>query len=196
MKLSILIPSIPERLDQLKSVISFYESMIEKYNLTGQVELLSLCDNKKRSIGQKRTDLISLAKGEYVVMSDEDDRLTRRYFEKISAAMDTNSDVITYFQFARINDDFTFVDFRLRGENEYQNHIGITKRPAWHCCTWRRDVVKDIKFGDTNYGEDDSWQREANKLAKTAYHIADICHIYEHDSDKSAALFSLKDVQV
>lgn len=188
MILSILIPSIPERLDQLKLKIEYYESMITKYNLNGAVELLSFCDNKKRSIGQKRTNLIQLAKGDYVVMTDDDaDRLTRRYFENIKKAIESNCDVITYYQFARINEDFTFVDFRLRNENEYQNHIGITKRPAWHCCTWRREVVKDIKFGDSNYGEDDVFQREANKLAISEYHINDICHVYEHDSDKTAA---------
>lgn len=183
--LSILIPSIPERLDKLKYVIAFYESMIAKYGI--DAEILSFTDNKKRSIGRKRTDLLRLAQGEYVVMSDEDDRLTRRYFENIVSAIDTKSDVITYSQFARINDDFTFVDFRLRGENEYQNNIGVTKRPAWHCCTWKRDVVKDIEFSDTNYGEDDAWQREANRLAVTEHHIPEVCHIYEHDSHLTAA---------
>lgn len=188
MILSILIPSIPERLDSLRAIISTYESYIGRYGLTGLVEIVCLCDNKKRSIGRKRTDLISLANGKYLVMTDDDaDRLTRRYFEKISAAIESDADVITYYQFARINNDFTFVDFRLRNENEYQNHLGITKRPAWHCCTWKTDVVKNIKFGDSNYGEDDVFQREANKLAKTEYHIPDVCHTYEHDSDLSAA---------
>lgn len=184
-KLSILIPSIPERLEKLNDVISFYESMIAKYSI--DAEILSFTDNKKRSIGRKRTDLLRLAQGEYVVMSDEDDRLTRRYFEKIVEAMASGADVITYFQFARINDDYTFVNFRLRGENEYQNNAGITQRPAWHCCTWKRDVVKDIEFSDTNYGEDDDWQREANRRAVTERHIPEVCHIYEHDSHLTAA---------
>lgn len=188
MLLSILIPSIPERLDSLKEKFAYYESMITKYNLTGEVELLSLCDNKKRSIGQKRTDLFALAKGRYVVMTDDDlDRLTRKYFENIRAAIEKGPDVITYYQFARINDDYTFVNFGLGYENQYQNHMGVTLRPAWHCCTWKRDVVKDIKFGDSNYGEDDYFQREANKAARTEYKINDVCHIYEHDSDKTAA---------
>lgn len=187
MKLSILIPSIPERLDQLKAVIAFYESMIEKYNLTEEVELLSFCDNKKRSIGQKRTDLISLAKGKYVVMSDEDDRLTRRYFEKIMTAIESGADVITYYQFARINDDYTFVSFGLRSPSDYQVHIGITRRPAWHCCTWRRSIVSDLKFGDMNYGEDHEWAVAANEVAETEHKITDICHVYEHDSEKTAA---------
>lgn len=187
MKLSILIPSIPERLDQLKAVIAFYESMIEKHNLTGQVELLSFCDNKKRSIGQKRTDLISLAKGEYVVMSDEDDRLTRKYFERIAEAIESKCDVIVYYQFARINDLYTFVDFGRNFPVQYEVPMGVTLRPAWHCCTWRRSIVKDIKFGDTNYGEDHEWAMAANDIAKSEYRIAEVCHIYEHDSHLSAA---------
>lgn len=187
MKLSILIPSIPKRLDQLKATLAFYESMIEKYNLNGEVELISICDNKMRSIGRKRSDLIAMAQGEYIVISDDDDRLTRKYFERIMPAIELGADVITYFQFARINDDYTFVSFGLRNPSDYQVHIGITRRPAWHCCTWRRVVIKDLKFGDMNWGEDHEWAVAANAVAETEHHITDICHIYEHDSDKTAA---------
>lgn len=186
--LSILIPSIPERLDSLKAKIAEYETLIAKYNLTDKVEIVSICDNKKRSIGRKRTDLISLAQGQYVVMTDDDaDRLTRRYFENINTAIATSPDVITYFQFARINEDYTFVDFGLNNPVEYQKHMGITLRPAWHCCTWKAELVKGLQFADSNYGEDDAFQRQANAAAKTEFKIPEICHIYEHDSHKTAA---------
>jgi hypothetical protein len=186
--LSILIPSIPERLTNLQAKIAEYEALIDKYGLNGKVEIVSVCDNKTRSIGQKRTDLIRLSQGRYVVMTDDDaDRLTRRYFENIEEAIAHDPDVITYFQFARINDDYTFVSFGLRNPSDYQVHIGVTRRPAWHCCTWRRAVVEDIKFGDKNWGEDHEWAMAANELAETEHHIADICHVYEHDSEKTAA---------
>lgn len=163
-----------------------YQLLMDKYQIIGEV--ISLCDNKQRSIGQKRTDLIGLATGKYIVMTDDDkDRLTRRYFENIEKAMDSDSDVITYFQFARINEDYTFVDFGLNYPNEYQKHMGHTKRPAWHCCTWKREVVKDIKFADINYGEDDLFSRLANERAKTEFKIPHICHVYEHDSHLTAA---------
>lgn len=187
MKLSILIPSIPQRLDQLKATLAFYESMITRYNLNGEVELLSICDNKMRSIGRKRSDLIAMSQGDYVVISDDDDRLTRKYFERIKEAMESWSDVIVYYQFARINDLYTFVDFGRNFQVEHEVSMGVTKRPAWHCCTWRRSLVKDILFGDTNYGEDHEWAMAANALAKSEYRIAEVCHIYEHDSDKTAA---------
>jgi hypothetical protein len=95
--------------------------------------------------------------------------------------------VIVYYQFARINDLYTFVDFGRNFPVEYEVHLGITKRPAWHCCTWRRSIVKDLKFGDMNYGEDHEWAMAANGNAISEYRISEVCHIYEHDSEKTAA---------
>lgn len=187
MKLSILIPSIPERLEQLSKVMLNYSLLIEKYNLTGAVELLSICDNKTRSIGKKRSDLITIAQGEYIVISDDDDRLTEKYFEHIMDRMNIGVDVITYKQFARINNEYSFVDFGLNRSIQDFVHIGITQRPAWHCCTWKREVVKDVQFEDINWGEDHNWAIRANELAKTESHINEICHIYEHDSHLTAA---------
>jgi hypothetical protein len=59
MKLSILIPSVPSRrkffLDRL---LDDLEKQIGDRN---DVEILVLYDNKKRSLGQKRSDLLNLA---------------------------------------------------------------------------------------------------------------------------------------
>src|SRR5688572_10371466 len=103
--LSILIPSIPERMDQLKTVVSVYQEQIDRKGMAEHVEIVSLIDNKKISIGEKRNNLISLSRGKYWVMSDDDDSLTEHYFAFIASAMFTEADVITYLQSARINED-------------------------------------------------------------------------------------------
>lgn len=186
MMLSILIPSIPERIDKLKQVIALYESYIQKYDLN--VQIVSFIDNKKITIGEKRNALVSLAQGMYFVMSDEDDQLTEKYFELIRGYIDQLPDVITYQQSARINDQKTIVEFGLGNTNEDFNPDGITKRKAWHCCTWRKEAVKDARFDSTlNWGEDDLFATTANRLAKTWVHIPEICHIYEHDSHLTTA---------
>lgn len=187
MKLSILIPSISERLKKLRRVILTYEIFINKYHLWSDVEILSLCDNRMRTIGRKRTDLINLAMGDYIVMSDEDDFLTENYFELILPEIEKGVDVITYNQFARINREYSIVHFAHNNQIEDFNKSGITKRPAWHCCTWRREIVKDIKFEEKNWGEDHAFQELANQVAKTTSHIPEICHIYEHDSHLTTA---------
>jgi hypothetical protein len=185
MMLSILIPSIPERLSQLADVINRYQIMIHDYGLNA--EILSLVDNKRRSIGQKRNDLMDLAEGEYWVMSDEDDQLTETYFRFITEAINTKADVITYLQSARINNDKATVKFGLKNINQELVNGETIQRPAWHCCTWRKEAIKEARFAPTNWGEDDLFQRVANELAKTEYHIPEICHVYEHDSHKTAA---------
>lgn len=185
--LSILIPSIPERLDKLKELIKLYESYIALYYLTGLVEIVSIVDNKQRSIGAKRNDLIKIANGDYIVISDDDDLLTQVYFQRITDGCEKRVDVVTYLQSARINEDHTTVHFGLKNENQQFNTNGVTIRKAWHCCTWRRELLEGVYFSDTNYGEDGPFSDLANEKAQTSYHIPEICHVYIHDSTKTAA---------
>lgn len=189
MMLSILIPAIPDRLEKLKDLINLYEFFIKLYKLEGDVEIVSIVDNRKRSIGRKRNDLIEIAQGHYFVISDDDDRLTQLYFELIKKACETGVDVITYLQEARINDDRTLVRFGLKNENQEFKTNSITLRPAWHCCTWKRDFIlaHDIQFPEINYGEDEPFARLANERAQTSHHIDAVCHVYVHDSTKTAA---------
>lgn len=187
MMLSILVPCITDRITMLRSTLTDYENFIDKYQLRNFVEIVSIIDNKERSVGQKRNDHVSIAQGDYLVISDDDDFLKEVYFDTIKGACERNVDVITYFQMARINHEFSIVDFRHNNENQFFVKNGITKRRAWHCCTWRREVVKDIKFPLINWGEDEPWSIEANQAAKTSFHIDEVCHIYEHDSHLTAS---------
>ena len=185
-KLSILIASIPERAKRLQDVMALYEYYIEKYQLEG-VQILSIVDNKKSTIGAKRYDLIYIALGEFIVMVDDDDELTETYFKEIFNYINGDYDVVTYKQLARLDKNYSFVHFGLRRPNDDLVPSGITIRMAWTCCTWRKSIVDQIKFGDTNWGEDSEWAAAANKVAKNEHHINEICHIYQHDSETTAA---------
>lgn len=60
--LSILIPSIPHRIDKMKRLFERLQEQIGDKN----IEVLSFLDNKKRSIGLKRDALVQLARGSTV----------------------------------------------------------------------------------------------------------------------------------
>ena len=185
-RLSVLIPSVPSRMERLQQVISQYESYIEKYNLEG-VEIIAITDNKKRSVGKKRFDLVSIAQGEFIVMVDDDDELTEKYFERIFEYINGDYDVVTYKQLARIDHNFSFVVFKLKVDNQDLQPSGITIRKAWHCCTWRKSVINQVEFANINWGEDSVWADVANSLANNEIHINEICHIYQHDSETTEA---------
>ena len=69
-KLSILIPTVPRRKEHLERLLATLEPQI-----TDEVELLVLMDNKKSLIGSKRQKMIDISQGEYIVFIDDDDEI-------------------------------------------------------------------------------------------------------------------------
>ena len=83
MKLSILICTVPSRVGNfLPAAVTELQRQIDSSG-QGQVELIYLGDNKQRTVGRKRNDLLQLAQGEYVAFVDDDDRVAPNYISRI-----------------------------------------------------------------------------------------------------------------
>ena len=90
-RLSILIPTVPRRKEQLESLLSnLYRQATE------ETEVLVFLDNKKRSLGKKRNDMLVMAQGEYLTFIDDDDRVSNDYVETLLQATKTGEDVINF----------------------------------------------------------------------------------------------------
>ena len=83
-KLSILIPTVPRRKESLDRLLSVLYPQIKD-----EVELIVMLENKKRTLGYKRREMMTLAQGEYVVFIDDDDDITTDYVSTLLQA--TNS---------------------------------------------------------------------------------------------------------
>ena len=70
-KLTIGIPSIPERMNNYLS--PFYKKLLDQIGDSKDIEVISLMDNKVMSIGRKKNLLFSLAQGQYTCVIDDDD---------------------------------------------------------------------------------------------------------------------------
>ena len=77
--LSILIPSLPERIHLLSSVLSD----LHEQSKGKPVEVLVLTDNRHRTTGQKRNQLIGLAQGRFISFVDDDDSVAADYVDQI-----------------------------------------------------------------------------------------------------------------
>lgn len=82
--LSILIPTLVERRHQFANLKMKLDRLIEPYH--GQVEILSLEDNRERTTGLKRNDLIDMASGKFSAFIDDDDDVPEHYFASIFRA--------------------------------------------------------------------------------------------------------------
>lgn len=191
--LSILTAGIPERADKL-------EMLTEK--ITAQigdlpVEHLVFLDNRKRTIGAKRDALLRIARGTFIAYVDDDDTVSPDYVASLvdaikiaitpTASPNDQVDVITFAQFARVDEAAAKIVFGLRQEN--QPFIPDTEviRAAWHVCAWRRSVAILSHFPESNYGEDWAFAEPLNRIARASIHLDKVLHYYRFNSATTAA---------
>jgi len=180
--LSILTPSVPERIDShLKKLMDKLKKQIGDK----RVEHLVFLDNRKRSIGYKREALVEIAKGKYMAFVDDDDDVSDDYIDSLLEAIKSNADVITFKQKCLVNDNLpSVINFSLKNKvnQEYFPNVIIQRMP-FHVCAWKSDIAKKYKFTDKNYSEDWFWSQQLIKEAKTEYHIDKIIHTYIYRDD-------------
>lgn len=185
LKFSILIPSIPERFAEMVILYTKLQRLIENYQ--NEVEILILIDNKKRSIGEKRNDLVRLAKGDYLAFVDDDDDISEDYIEEIIKGCDSGCDIITFKQHATISGKEGIIDFSLNNENEQFVADAITYRKPFHVCGIRSEIAKRENFPSVGYGEDWHWMERILKNVFTEYKIDKILHFYTYDENITQA---------
>ena len=181
--LSILTPTIPGRETQVQAL----QAKIESQDADELVEHLVLSDNRRRSIGAKRQALIDVARGQYVAFVDDDDDISDDYVASILEAAKSGAGVITFHQRAIYNGLETEVRFGIRHKDGPFQPGGVTTRAPWHVCAWKRETVYGCLFGESNYGEDLVWCKQARLRVKTGLHIPRVLHYYRHDAATTAA---------
>lgn len=183
MRLSILIPSVPSRIDDMLNL--FYH--LTKSAEGKEIEILVLTDNKKRTIGEKREALKNLARGKYFMFVDDDDWLIS--LDEIYEAAEKDVDVITFKQRCILKgNDYKGEEFIVTFGigNEIEVIKADCKRPPFHVCAWA-SKYKEFKFPSLNYNEDTEWLKQLNP--KTEFHINKVLHEYRFDNDKSEAVY-------
>lgn len=162
-------------------------SRLEKQCEGLPVEFLWFGDNKKRSIGQKRNDLVNLAQGRYVVFVDDDDFIHKNYVEVILAAAEANKDCICFKEFRTVDrwpdKEVHFSIGFLGNKTEADRYV----RLPHHRMPIKKELVVQVPFKDTNFGEDTDFGIRIQALLKSETVIPACLYFYDYDSDISEA---------
>jgi glycosyltransferase involved in cell wall biosynthesis len=180
-----LTPAVPSRWQQLQKLSDELARQIGDK----PVEHLTLMDNKRRTVGEKRDALLRASRGQYVAFCDDDDLVREDYVDEILRAIQSNPgvDVITFSQQAVVNGVESIIEFRLGNPNDQFNPYDLTRRNAWHVCAWRRGLAVQSFFPASSYGEDWQYASRLCAVAKTSAHIPRILHEYHHSSATTEA---------
>ena len=180
-KLSVLIPTITAREAEANALFRD----LEKRASGLPVEIVMLRENLLCGIGEARNKLLRASGGQWVTFLDDDDALMPDYFQRVLAATASDPDVITYDQRAFIDGVEGRIECRLGYEVEPFKPGGVTKRPPWFWCAWRRELASAYAVPQVRRNEDFMWLRHLWVEAQTEQHIPEVLHEYRFDSHKT-----------
>ena len=178
--LSILIPTVPSRLETF--YISLINELLKQSKKYTEVEIIALFDNKKRCIGDKRQDLLNLARGKYLVFIDDDDRISNDYIETIINTIrdNYNTDCIVFDCICCVDEGEKKlckygIEFEYGDINDGKEWRG---KPA-HTMVYKSNIAKNHKYNSLNFGEDCDWVIRACKDIKNQTRIDKVLYYYD-----------------
>lgn len=151
---SVLIPTIPGREDSLRDLLSSIREKVARIAPFLRVEYCINFDNRVKSIGRKREELLQGAKGKYMSFIDDDDAITDAYIE------DLRDTIAGGYHVMRLRGQIQQFTFTHSTENTLSGMMAsgeVFLRPPNHLNPMMTDVAKLIHFGDAVRGEDLDW---------------------------------------
>jgi len=157
--LTIGICTLEERKDFLNRLLGFINQHTDSETIQS-VEVIVNSDNGEKSVGQKRNEIISAARGKFVSFVDDDDLISEEYCKLIVDAIksDDDLDCIGFAGMYYVNGIERMV---FKHANAYGGHFkdndGIQYRPINHLNPVRSEIAKLIGFPDKDFGEDSDY---------------------------------------
>lgn len=182
-KLSILICSTNTRAD------NFLQSIYKQVNpqLTDKVEVLTIIDNKTQTIWEKRNWLISMAKWQYVVFVDDDDRISDDYVEQLLLGIENDTDVVCFDAEISINWGKGMPVLYSMYNNNANWHNIYYRKPN-HLMCWKTDIAKKVQYEDISYWEDTNRANAMLENINSEYIIKKTLYYYDYNDNTSESL--------
>lgn len=183
-KLSILVCSLSSRVDKLNRLLQVLQPQI-----TEQVELLIKTDNGEIPIGKKRNLLLEEAKGDYVAFVDDDDLVSTDYVIKILEATRNNPDCCSLNGIITFQGQCPRVFIHSLKYTEWFERNQIYYRCPNHLNAIKRELCLQVKFPETNHGEDRDFSTRILPLLKeeTPIHGTIYHYLYEKGGPPAAS---------
>lgn len=203
MLVSILIPTLFERMNDFNKKVSKLYKQIKDNKLEKKIEIIFICDNRTILLSEKRNRLQQMATGMYITHLDDDDEFSDDYCKTVIdfiESLDNLPDVIGYNQLALVGQSKFVVkcDLNCPLRLVKNNYGDITNekyncpqyyRYPWQWCLWKRERFQKVWRTDidSNAREDINWLNRIVLEKPASYRNIDkILHTYHFEQPKNS----------
>lgn len=175
-KLSILICSLASRADKLQRLMNVLQPQINE-----SVELLVKTDNGEIPIGKKRNLLLEEASGTYIAFVDDDDLVSEDYVKKILEAIESNPDCCGIQGIITFQGQGPRMFIHSLKYKEWFEQNNIYYRCPNHLNPVKRELALQVRFPETNFGEDKDYSTRLFPLLKEERFISGVVYHYLYE---------------
>lgn len=181
--LSILVPSVSSRRKTFAPRIA--ESLYGQHEALpvadrSRVEILMLTDAKGMLVGDKRNAMVRMARGEYVVFVDDDDRLETDYIATLLEATRHGADCITFDAMVSLNGAPAKVcHYSQRYERDLNTAVEYQRVPN-HITAVRRLLALATPFPSKQFGEDSDYAMRLKPSLRNEHRIDRVLYHYDY----------------
>lgn len=185
MILSVLIPSVPSRIEIAADLFDKISGQISRGAY--DVEVLMLTDNKKRSVGKKREALVQISCGDYVAFVDDDDDVAENYIAAIVSHAHLKMDLIVFDTLVTLNGaDSVICSHAVGNPNEQYSPAGF-KRAPFQMHAWDGWLARTTPFLDNTGAEDWPWCEAMLKNVTKSVKINEVLYHYRYNHETTEA---------
>lgn len=201
MKLSILIPSTPDRSIECGNILKEIERQCNGIYDIGVHESTSgedifthyfhngvtatvYIDSKILTIGEKREKLYIIAKSSHSWQIDSDDSIAPNAIELILEAIKSNPEIpcITFKERCMMNGEYKSSNHSIKYDKWQDNFDGYDYvRSPFYKDVIRTDIAKSVPFPHIRYNEDEQWSMAIKPLLTDEIHIDEELYYYHYE---------------
>lgn len=183
--LTIMLPTTIDRRETFYPLLEEIKKQIANNKLEDIVEVIIDEDNKEKSIGKKRQDLLERARGKYVVGIDSDDWIAEDYLDCIVTSLKENPSIdhVGFLEHCDINGEESISIFSIRNKFWAENQDGYDHiRCANPKSVILREKALQIGYVDIRFAEDRAFSESVTPILKSEVFIEKPLYLYRHKS--------------
>lgn len=185
LKLSILIPTVPEREKMLSELLSDLNRQVAAEKAEESVEFI--VHRGPGSVGVKRNRLLDEALGEYVVFIDDDDQVSEDYLFQVLHGIEAGCDMVGFRALMSVSGGSPR-QVIYSCQNDSQVQVGSTYfRLPCHLTPIRRSLLSGVRFSEKNLGEDSDFSSTLyrEKRIRKEFFVDKVLYHYRFDPASS-----------